>query len=172
MTLSNSSPLACGDKETFCGQFFHAAAVAKIRFTRGVDFCQITVELLAQGGRLDRVDDVTRDEVDDVLPFVHGFGNTVGGEVVVDILHFVDDGWSEAVVGGLAESLHAVEVEGAVGFAEANGQLAHGRLGKESTLLRDVDIGTVAAVGEQREGGHDVIYGIVRVGALQVECFK
>ena len=92
--------------------------------------------------------------------------------MVVDILHFVDDGWSEAVVGGLAESLHAVEVEGAVGFAEANGQLAHGRLGKESTLLRDVDIGTVAAVGEQREGGHDVIYGIVRVGALQVECFK
>ena len=83
--------------------------------------------------------------------------------------HFFDNGGCCDVGSVGVEPLHAVEVQAAVGLYKADGETAHGWLGEKAALHRDEDVGTVAAVGKQREGGHDIVDGIVRVGALQVE---
>jgi hypothetical protein len=122
--------------------------------------------LLPECGRQERVYDVAGDEVYDVLPFVHGLGNALLGEVGVETLQLFDNGGSAAGFGRLEQSLHAVEVQVAVGFAEAGGQLAHGGLGEQALLQRYIYVGPSAAIGEQRKSGHDVVDSVVRVGAL------
>ena len=109
---------------------------------------------------------MSRNEVYDVLPFVHGLGNTLLGELGVEALQLIDDGGNAAGFGRLEQSLHAVEVQVAVGFAETGGQLAHGGLGKQALLQRYIYVGPSSAIGEQRKGGHDVVDCVVGIGAL------
>ena len=90
-----------GDKETLGGVVEHARAVAEVALAQGVDFGEVTVQLLAESGGHVRVDYVVGEEVEYVLPFVDGFDDALVQQVAVDVVEFVGDGRQGPSWGGL-----------------------------------------------------------------------
>ena len=163
-----------GDKETLGGVVEHARAVAEVALAQGVDFGEVSVQLLAESGGHVRVDYVVGEEVEYVLPFVDGFDDALVQQVAVDVVEFVGDGWQAPGRGGLGgvEPLAAVEEKPEVGLAEVCCQAEQCRGMEKGLLGRQVVLRLAAAVGEEGEGGFDVVDGVVRVGAFEVEGFE